>query len=117
MAEVFTALTDGIWSDVGNNSSTIRRNLQRDHLRRLSTLVLGSRGNAYSDAYSYAVFVGSSNVPADAKSLARMHLTQMNDRIGQALGRRLDDTTRAHLIECRQRITKTLDPTYTANDL
>ena len=54
----------------------------------------------------------------DAKSLARMHLSDLNDKIKKAVdSRRLDDTTRAHLIECRQRITKTLDSNYTANEL
>ncbi len=123
LSEVFNSLTEGIWSELeaGPDSiSTIRRNLQRDHLRRLSALVIGNRRTPYEDMFSYVVLLGGGNVPADAKSLARMHLADLNDRIKkviEAKASRLDDTTRAHLIECRQRITKTLDSTYQANEL
>lgn len=117
ISELFQSITDGVWSDLGAGSSPIRRNLQREHLNRLATLVLGSRRNAYQDYYSYVVFLGSSSIPADAKSLARMHLTQINERIGRALNGNVDETTRAHLLECRQRISKALDPVVTAGEL
>lgn len=117
ISELFQSITDGVWSDLGTGSSPIRRNLQREHLNRLATLVLGSRRNAYQDYYSYVVFLGSSSIPADAKSLARMHLTQINERIGRALNGNVDETTRAHLLECRQRISKALDPVVTTGEL
>ncbi len=79
MAEVFRALTDGIWSDCpapGKDMpgavklSTVRRNLQRAHLQRLSRLVLGNRSGGYEDLYGYIIIMGgSSNTPPDAKSL------------------------------------------------
>ncbi|MGH7171760.1 MAG: zinc-dependent metalloprotease [Gemmataceae bacterium] len=106
IAEMFRSLTDGIWSEGADkgakdgkrqvSSSVIRRNLQREHLKNLSTLVLG----------------GSSAVPPDARSLARMHLRDINKRIDSTLGDKkavLDDTTRAHLEECRERIAKVLN--------
>src|SRR5262249_27435756 len=47
VAEVFRAVTDGVWSDVPGDaakkelrSSVIRRNLQREHLKSLGALVL-----------------------------------------------------------------------------
>src|SRR5215468_8324102 len=53
MAEVFRALTDGIWVNMGNGASkegkrsaaasVIHRNLQRQHIKDLSNLVLGRR--------------------------------------------------------------------------
>ncbi len=104
LAEIFRATTDGIWGDLGVKeakegkkplaSSVQRRNLQRDHLRRLSSLALGS-GRA----------------PADARSLARMHLREIKNKIGPLLTekeQKLDDTTRAHLEECGERIAKVL---------
>jgi len=65
---VFRAATDGVWGDLGSKkpvtSSVLRRNLQRDHLRRMTGLALGTgRG------------------PADARSLARMHLRELAKKI------------------------------------
>jgi hypothetical protein len=102
IAEVFRGVTDAVWSDLGAekkgkqavSSSVIRRNLQRDHLRHLSQLVLEPQG-----------------APADARSLARMHLRDLGKRIDRRLDDKqaaLDDATRAHLEECRERITKLL---------
>jgi hypothetical protein len=106
IAEVFRSLTDGIWSDGTDkdgkegqrqvSSSVIRRNLQREHLKELSALVLGGLGAA----------------PPDARSLARMHLRDINKRIDSTLSDKkavVDDTTRAHLEECHERIAKVLN--------
>jgi hypothetical protein len=122
--EIFRALTDGIWSDLGSPVgdpkanqvalSTVRRNLQREYLRRLNAMVLGDGSGGFGDQFSYVVIRrgGGSSVPADARSLARLHLSEIGERIEKALDRKdvkLDDTTRAHLKESRQRITKVLD--------
>jgi hypothetical protein len=114
IAEVFRGLTDGIWSELPNGSakpdkptplSIVRRNLQREHLKRLSSMVLG-KGTAGS-------------VPADARSLARMHLRDISKRIQAMLENKhiaVDETTRAHLEECRERIAKVLDASMQIND-
>jgi hypothetical protein len=126
MDEVFRALTDGIWSDLDHlpNSkdgkpakpalSTIRRNLQREYVRRLSGIVLGSNASPYGDAFTFVVFLrgGSSSMPADARALARLHLKEISARIGKALESKeatIDDTSRAHLEETRHRIAKVLE--------
>lgn len=127
ISEIFRSITDGVWSELTSGSdsrevslSTIRRNLQREHLRRLSTMVLGNRRSPLEDLYGYVIFIGgSSAVPADAKSLARMHLKEISDRIDKKMNLsdlKIDDTSRAHLIECRQRIGKVLESSYTANE-
>ena len=64
------------------------------------------RRNAAGDAWS------------DARSLARMHLRDLRQRIeavlkGDMSG--LDDTTRAHLEECQERITKLLNASLQAS--
>jgi Met-zincin/Domain of unknown function (DUF5117) len=124
MDEIFSALTESVWSELNGGSSsytTIRRNLQREHLRRLMSMVVGTRRSPLEDQYGYIIFLGNvGTVPADAKSLARLHLTDIAGRISKVLETRsgtLDDASRAHLIECKQRIAKTLDSTYTANEL
>ena len=130
MSEVFRTLTDGIWSELAEPSaeakdkassvalSTIRRNLQREHLRRLSTMVVGDRSNRSGDSLGYMFFFGSASLPADARCLARLHLKEIDGRIGKVLERKdvkVDDTTRAHLEECHNRIEKVLDAAFTLN--
>ena len=67
IAEVFRKLTDGVWTELPDGAmpqkvevSLIRRNLQRDHLRRLCRIVVGNSGSAYGDLYSFAVFLSGS---------------------------------------------------------
>jgi hypothetical protein len=124
MEEIFSTLTESIWSELNGGStcySTIRRNLQREHLRRLMTMVVGTRRSPLEELYGYIIIIGNSGtVPADARSLARLHLTDLSSRIAKVLENKsgtLDDATRAHLLECKQRIAKTLEASYTSNDL
>jgi len=127
ISEIFRAITDGVWSELASGSdtkevslSTVRRNLQREHVRRLASMVLGNRRSPLEDLYGYIIIIGgSSSVPADAKSLARMHLKEIEGCIDKKLhlsDLKIDDTSRAHLIECRQRIGKVLESSYTANE-
>ena len=126
MEEVFRSMTDGVWSELdqlgtakGDKAakpalSSIRRNLQREYLRRLSSMVLGTSPNSTGDLFAYVVFVrgGDRAVPADARALARLHLKEIAARIGKVLettNLTLDDTSRAHLEECRHRISKILE--------
>ncbi|HEU5115599.1 MAG TPA: zinc-dependent metalloprotease, partial [Isosphaeraceae bacterium] len=126
MSELFSALTDGIWKELtappadadkpALEISTIRRNLQREHLRHLSGLVLASTSRGYADQFVYVDF-GNTSVPADARALARLHLKTIRDRVSSALDRpgvSIDDTTRAHLEETRDRISKVLDASLQA---
>jgi hypothetical protein len=130
LEEVFRALSDGVFSDLNVPAdakekklalSTIRRNLQREYLKRLSTMVLGDAPRNSSMALESILFVsfgGGGTVPADARALARLHLKQVGDRIGKALESKdvtLDDTTRAHLEECREKIAKVLAAPLNAN--
>lgn len=112
MDEVFRSLTDGIWSDLDRLSkpatdksvkatlTPIRRNLQREYLRRLSNMVLGSNSSSYGDLYGYVVFLrgGNATAPADARALSRLHLKEISGRIARVLetgNTTIDDTSRA----------------------
>ena len=80
----------------------VRRNLQRDYVKNLSTIVLTGGG-----------------APPDARSLARLHLKAIDGKIGKLLGDKavtVDDTTRAHLEESRERIAKVLSASLTAEE-
>jgi hypothetical protein len=134
IAEVFRSLTDGIWSEFppaphkeGKETkhriatSILRRNLQREHLKNLTTLVLGEKPQTGGFNLIIILFGnGSSNgVPSDARSLARMHLRDINRRIQATLSDQqtvLEDTTRAHLEACHERITKVLNASVQVND-
>ena len=68
---------------------------------------------------TFVSFSGGSRFPSDARSLARMHLREIGDRIEKTLKRQsvaLDDTTRAHLEECQHRIHKVLDAGLDSNE-
>jgi hypothetical protein len=124
LAEVFRSLTDGVWSDLPNGkegkkalaTSVIRRNLQREHLKDLTNLVLGGKGS--SDNLSILLGVSQASPPPDARSLARMHLRAIRLRIDGALKAKdlsVDETTRAHLEECSERIEKVLGANMVVN--
>ena len=111
VAEVFRSLSDGIWTEVTTESkkaanrnlkvSTIRRNLQRSHIGTLSNLALASGG-----------------IP-DSRSLARMHLKQIDGSINTILGDKaatLDDASRAHLEDTHERIQRVLNASIQARD-
>jgi hypothetical protein len=125
MAEVFRSVSDGVWSDLPApnkpdpkvTSSVIRRNLQREHLKGLSELVLGKKASGGGFFFSF----GSSRpVPPDARSLARLHLREIQRRINAVIGdekvKGVDDTTRAHLEECQDRIAKVLNAAMQVNE-
>lgn len=128
IAEVFRALTDGVWSELAGPApdaepkavavSTIRRNLQREHLKRLAAMTLGEGGVNLNDSFAFLYISDAGSVPPDARALARMHLKEIQAKISKVLDsedRKIDDTTRAHLEECRDRIGKVLEAGLKAN--
>jgi hypothetical protein len=121
-AEVFRALTDGVWNENGNgngsakdakrsaSAAVIRRNLQREYIKDLSGLVLGRNSGS---------FYYGGTAPPDARSLARAHLREVGKKIDAALDDKttlVDETTRAHLEECRERVTKVLSASMQLSD-
>jgi hypothetical protein len=122
-------MTDGVWSEYpvkgaadakkGARSSVIRRNLQRHHLKELSNLVLGERSGRGRGMIIIFGGGGGGSAPPDARSLARLHLREIQGRITTALKERnggVDDTTLAHLEECRERIGRVLNASLQLNE-
>ncbi|MDP2577823.1 MAG: zinc-dependent metalloprotease [Candidatus Palauibacterales bacterium] len=98
-AELFSELTDASWSEISGSRArsvnSFRRNLQRAHADMLIDLALADDSGT--------------PVPADARSLARLHMKRISVRIDGALEQGgLDDFTEAHLDETRARIERAL---------
>jgi hypothetical protein len=124
IAELFRTLNDGVWSELPKDGkaekvqvSLVRRNLQRDHLRRLCQMMLGS-GSGGSQLASFVVLLGGGGeYPADARSLARTHLKELDSRLQAVLENQavqMDDATRAHFAESRDLVTKVLNAQFEA---
>lgn len=94
--ELMEELTRSIWSEAWSGSRPVgamRRDLQRAYLDRLTEIVA----------------TPPARMPADARSVARYRLADLDARLQRALGGGgLDAYTRAHLLESRQRIAKAL---------
>ncbi len=100
LPELFDTLLNGIWTEVLQpdgkplNISSIRRALQREHLQIITGMVLRT-----------------ASVPEDARSLAWYKLHQLRDQLNKTLSvsSKLDEYTKAHLEETRDRIYKALN--------
>jgi Met-zincin/Domain of unknown function (DUF5117) len=111
LAELMETVTESIWSEVGEMPSekystrqpmisSLRRNLQREHLDRLIDMAFENRG------------FNSSAKPV--KMLASMHLRSVKKHVDKTLegGDKLDAYTRAHLEEISTRVGKALDADF-----
>ncbi|MCY3550627.1 MAG: zinc-dependent metalloprotease [Candidatus Poribacteria bacterium] len=111
LPELFSGITDAVWVELDRNVgekqwsntdafiSSFRRGLQREHLKQLIKLVLDA----------------DSGTPEDARSLARLHLEEINTQIQGVLQNaqgRLDDYSLAHLKESQVRVAKALDASF-----
>jgi hypothetical protein len=98
MADLFSGLDSAIWSELNTGApkiSSLRRNLQREHMKQLIRLALRP---------------GQSGVPEDASTLAGASLASIQTKIHTALneGKVTDSTSNAHLQETDARITAAL---------
>lgn len=98
MADLFSGLDHAIWSELDGGAtriSSLRRNLQREHLKQLIRLVLRP---------------AQSTVPEDATTLARASLTELQTKIHNVLntGKVTDPVSNAHLQETDDRIASAL---------
>jgi hypothetical protein len=129
MPEVFDTLTEAVWKELpaagepdGEKKklafSTLRRNLQRAYLGRLSTIVLGPKDES-SNFMSIIMFNPQQSAPSDARALARLHLKAIDDRIVLAMNKDkvdLDAYSRAHLEQVHDQIGKVLSAPLKMNE-
>ncbi|NES02462.1 MAG: DUF5117 domain-containing protein [Okeania sp. SIO2F4] len=107
LPELFDTLQNSIWREILQPTggeveiSGMRRSLQREHLNLLISMVLRYR-----------------RVPEDARSLAWYELRELDKDLQKAIkkrGKKMDEYTRAHLEETRDRIVKTLNAQLESN--
>ncbi|MBI1903383.1 MAG: zinc-dependent metalloprotease, partial [Planctomycetia bacterium] len=105
-AELLERLTKAIFAEVDSVQSgeftvrkpaisSLRRNLQRNYLKRLANLAMGN-----------------SSAPQDCQTVAFAQLSSLETRIGELLKReavKLDPYSKAHLTESASRIKKAMD--------
>src|SRR3989442_749672 len=115
MADLFKGLDGAIWSELDTGAgkiSSLRRNLQREHLKQLIRLVLRPAPASPPPPPSGVVIptLPTPRPPEDATTLARASLVSIQAKIRQALsaGKVADPTTKAHLEETQARISTTL---------
>ena len=100
LPELFDTLQEGIWTEVLQPNgksikiSSLRRSLQREHLKIMMSMVLRTK-----------------YVPEDARTLAWYNLRQLRDKLNKTISNsgNLDDYTKAHLEETRDRVNKALN--------
>jgi hypothetical protein len=115
MADMFSGLDAAIWSELGTPAakvSSLRRNLQREHVRQLIRLVMrpapAPAGIGGPPVGVVIPIPPTPRPPEDATTLARASLVNLQAKIRQALSTVTDAITRAHLQETNARIDATL---------
>jgi len=105
--ELMSTVSEAIWSEVwnspGGNVPSNRRDLQREHLDAMIGLVTNAPGNT----------------PADVRSVARVTLQDLHDRLNRRLAPptySFDAYSRAHLIESRFRIQQALEAGFSLSN-
>ncbi len=115
LPELLQEVNKAVWSELDQDCpadrndrrpmiSSLRRNLQREHMQRLLDLILESSDDT-------AAYKPISN-------LARAELRTLSSRIGSSLercGKQMDAYTNAHLTETKERIDRALEAGYTYN--
>ena len=95
LAELYDAVQDTIWSELrtGGDIDALRRNLQREHLKRLASMLIRS----------------GSTVHADARALQRENARRLLGQLKVALARPgMSKEARAHLAESANTLEETL---------
>jgi hypothetical protein len=104
MSELFDRMTRGLWGEVATpagagfkalDGTSTRRDLQRAYVDRLAALMIDP----------------PAGTPDDARALARLQLQRIDQRCSRVLtaGAPMGDYARAHLIETRARIKRSVE--------
>jgi len=92
--ELYTTVQDAVWSELktGKDINGMRRNLQREHLKRVTTILL--RASPFT--------------PADARSLQRENALALQRDIRGAMAKPMSREAKAHLSESYETLSQAL---------
>jgi len=95
MSEMFSKIKNSVWTELesSENINSFRRELQRMYLHRISEIILDE----------------NKNIPHDAISLARLDLSDIQEKIDSLNETDLDKITIAHLVETKAKIKAVLN--------
>ncbi len=100
LPEVYATLQESVWSELktGNDIDRLRRNLQREHLKRVQALLTR----------------GSPTLPPDALSLVRLNASELQQELQRASSRgRMSIEARAHVKDSLALLTEALKASMT----
>ncbi len=85
LSDLYDTLQNAIWSELrsGGDISSMRRNLQREHLKRVANSLIKP----------------AANTPADARSLQRENALALSGQIRSAMAKPMSKEAKAHLSE------------------
>ena len=94
LAELYATLQDAVWSELksGKDISGMRRNLQREHLKRVVAALLRV----------------SATTPADVRSLQRENALRLQRELRSAMGKPVSREAKAHLAESYETLEQAL---------
>ncbi len=94
LSEVYDTLQNAIWSELrtGGDIGTMRRNLQREYVKRVSNTLIRP----------------AATTPADARSLMRDEAGQLQSKIRAAMGKPMSKEAKAHLGESLNTLSEAL---------
>jgi len=94
LAELYATLQDAVWSELksGKDISGMRRNLQREHLKRVVAALLRV----------------SATTPADVRSLQRENALRLQRELRSAMGKPVSREAKAHLAESYETLDQAL---------
>jgi Met-zincin/Domain of unknown function (DUF5117)/Domain of unknown function (DUF5118) len=94
LSELLDTVQTAVWSELkGNKEITgMRRNLQREHLKRVANTLLRP----------------SAATPADARSLQRMNALALQNEIRVAMAKPMSKESKAHLTDCFNTLSEAL---------
>ncbi len=114
LSEMMADVRTGIWTELGGrkvSADLYRRNLQRAYLDLLNTKLNPPPVPSAPAGMPAAVVMSMSTpLPGEARAIMRAELHDLDALLASALPNAADREMRAHIQDCRYRITKILNP-------
>jgi hypothetical protein len=114
LTDLFDDVRTGIFAELRSARPVVdayRRNLQQTFVDQMDRLINTPLVTAPPPNFTpFPGFTPPPPRPADARSLARLSLRDMQTALGAALPRITDRTTRAHVTDLQARIDRILNP-------